>query len=65
MRSHTIDKSRANLAALQAVNAGRDTAIKIRQVKYLSNGLSRTIEPSNASPDQCSGSRTSAAHLSF
>src|SRR5260370_19715558 len=33
----TIDKSGANLAALHAVNAGRDTAIKIRQVKYLNN----------------------------
>jgi len=33
----TIDKSGANLAALQAVNAGRETLIKIRQVKYLNN----------------------------
>ena len=33
----TIDKSRANLAALHAVNAERDTPIKIRQVKYLNN----------------------------
>jgi putative transposase len=33
----TIDKSGANLAALHAVNAERDTAIKIRQVKYLNN----------------------------
>ncbi len=33
----TIDKSGANLAALHAVNAGRDTLIKIRQVKYLNN----------------------------
>ncbi|MFL9912174.1 IS6 family transposase [Paraburkholderia fungorum] len=33
----TIDKSGANLAALHAVNAGRDTPIKIRQVKYLNN----------------------------
>ncbi|KLU23956.1 integrase [Caballeronia mineralivorans PML1(12)] len=31
----TIDKSGANLAALHAVNAERDTPIKIRQVKYL------------------------------
>jgi transposase-like protein len=30
----TIDKSRANLAA---VNAGRDAPIKIRQIKYLNN----------------------------
>jgi putative transposase len=33
----TIDKSGANLAALYAVNAERDTLIKIRQVKYLNN----------------------------
>jgi transposase-like protein len=33
----TIDKSDANLAALHAVNAERDTPIKIRQVKYLNN----------------------------
>jgi transposase-like protein len=33
----TIDKSGANLAALHAVNAERETAIKIRQVKYLNN----------------------------
>ncbi len=33
----TIDKSGANPAALHAVNAGRDTLIKIRQVKYLNN----------------------------
>jgi putative transposase len=33
----TIDKSGANLAALHAVNAGCDTPIKIRQVKYLNN----------------------------
>ncbi|WP_213769309.1 IS6 family transposase [Caballeronia sp. dw_19] len=33
----TIDKSGANLAALHAVNAERDTPIKIRQVKYLNN----------------------------
>jgi putative transposase len=35
----TIDKSGANLAALHAVNAERDTPIKIRQVKYLNNGV--------------------------
>lgn len=33
----TMDKSRANLAALQAINAERETPIKIRQVKYLNN----------------------------
>jgi putative transposase len=33
----TIDKSGANLAALEAVNADRETPIKIRQSKYLNN----------------------------
>ncbi len=33
----TIDKSSANLAALDALNAQRDTPIKIRQNKYLNN----------------------------
>jgi putative transposase len=33
----TIDKSGANLAGLHAVNAERETPIKICQVKYLDN----------------------------
>ncbi|MEM5406259.1 IS6 family transposase [Paraburkholderia unamae] len=33
----TIDKSGANLAALEAINADRETPIKIRQCKYLNN----------------------------
>jgi putative transposase len=33
----TIDKSGSNLAALHAVNAQRETAIKVRQVKDLNN----------------------------
>jgi putative transposase len=33
----TIDKSGANLAALEAINANRETPIKIRQSKYLNN----------------------------
>jgi transposase-like protein len=33
----TMDKSGANLAALQALNAERETPIKVRQVKYLNN----------------------------
>jgi putative transposase len=36
----TIDKSGSNLAALHAVNAGRETPIKVRQVKYLNKGKS-------------------------
>ena len=33
----TIDKSGANLAGLHAINAERETSIKIRQAKYLNN----------------------------
>jgi putative transposase len=33
----TIDKSGSNLAALQAINAKRETPIKVRQKKYLNN----------------------------
>jgi transposase-like protein len=33
----TIDKSGANQAALEAINAGRETPIRIRQSKYLNN----------------------------
>ncbi|MFC0711835.1 transposase [Azorhizophilus paspali] len=33
----TIDKSGASRAALQAINTGRDTPIRIRQAKYLNN----------------------------
>ena len=33
----TLDKSGANLAALQAINVERETPIKIRQCKYLNN----------------------------
>ena len=33
----TIDKSGANLAALEAINADRETPINIRQSKYLNN----------------------------
>ncbi len=33
----TIDKSASNLAALEAINADRETPIKIRQSRYLNN----------------------------
>jgi transposase-like protein len=33
----TMDKSGANLAAIQSINAERETPIKVRQVKYLNN----------------------------
>lgn len=36
-----IDKSGANLAELQAVNAERETPIRIRQAKYLNNIVER------------------------
>ncbi|WP_156429294.1 IS6 family transposase, partial [Burkholderia sp. TSV86] len=35
----TVDKSGANLAALHAVNAQRETPIKIRQRQYLNNRI--------------------------
>ncbi|MEM5388122.1 IS6 family transposase [Paraburkholderia phymatum] len=33
----TIDKSGANMAALEAINAERESPIKVRQTKYLNN----------------------------
>jgi DDE domain len=51
-------KGGANLAALHAENAGRDTPIKIRHVKYLNNGdeqdhraIKRIIRPMLGSKD--------------
>ena len=48
----TVDKSGANLAALKAINAERDTPIKVRQNKYLNNlveqdhrAIKRIIKP--------------------
>jgi CheB methylesterase/DDE domain len=48
----TIDKSGANLAGLRAINAKRETPIKIRQTKYLNNvveqdhrAIKRVIRP--------------------
>ena len=48
----TVDKSGANLAALEALNAGRPTPIKVRQNKYLNNiveqdhrAIKRIIKP--------------------
>jgi putative transposase len=35
----TIDKSGANLAALEAINAEREAPIKIRQTKYLNKAI--------------------------
>jgi putative transposase len=61
----TIDKSGSNLAALHAINAKRETPIKVRQVKYLNNIVDRTIGRSNASLGRCWGSRTLTARASF
>ncbi|MGF6658871.1 transposase-like protein [Paraburkholderia atlantica] len=48
----TVDKSRANLAALEGINAERETPIRIRQNKYLNNiveqdhrAIKRIIKP--------------------
>lgn len=38
----TIDKSGATLAALEAINAERETPIKIRQNRYLNNIMGRS-----------------------
>ncbi|CAB3775128.1 hypothetical protein LMG29542_08510 [Paraburkholderia humisilvae] len=61
----TIDKIGSNLAVLSAVNAERETPIKVRQVKYLNNPSSRTIGPANAEPGRCSGSGISTARALF
>ncbi len=37
----TIERGGANLAALEAINAGRETPINIRQAKYLNNIIER------------------------
>ena len=48
----TVDKSGANLAALEAINAERETPIRVRQNKYLNNiveqdhrAIKRRIKP--------------------
>jgi transposase-like protein len=38
----TIDKSGANLAGLNEINADREVTIKIRQSKYLNNVVEQT-----------------------
>jgi transposase-like protein len=44
----TIDKSGANLAALEAINDDRETPIKIRQSKYLNNPTTARARRSTA-----------------
>jgi transposase-like protein len=41
----TIDKSGANLAALEALNDDRETPIRIRQSKYLNNLIEQDHRP--------------------
>jgi|SRR5665647_707000 len=49
----TMDKSGANKAAIDEINASSEIPIIVRQVKYLNNittSSSKTIAPSNESP---------------
>jgi putative transposase len=61
----TVDKSGANLAALHAVNAQRETPIRIRQRKYLNNIVEQDHRASNVERGQCWGSRIFGAHASL
>jgi len=47
----TIDKSGSNVAALEAINAGRRKRIVVRQIKYLNNIVEQDHRASNAEPD--------------
>ncbi len=51
----TIDKSGSNTAALNDINKTRIDQIEIRQSKNINNWLSRIIDLSNESSDQCLG----------
>jgi transposase-like protein len=51
----TMDKSGANKAALEQMNAERDIPIGLRQVNISTISSSRIIVQSNASPGRCSG----------
>ena len=42
-----MDKSGANKAAMDAINAGRDVPVLIRQIKYLNNIVEQAIAPSS------------------
>jgi putative transposase len=53
----TIDKSGANLAALEALDTGRDTPIKIRQNKYVNNIVEQDHQAIKRLPGRCLGSR--------
>jgi transposase-like protein len=61
----TIDKSRADLAARHAVNAERETPIRIRQRKYPNEIIEQDHRPSSDEHGRCWASRTSAARASL
>ena len=60
----TIDKSGANMAALEAINAARETPIKIRQTKYLNNILEQDHRAIKRRTRPMLGSRAFGAHAS-
>jgi hypothetical protein len=51
----TIDKSRANLAGINAINADREVPIKLRQSKYLNNMVE--VRPSSDQTHRTSNAR--------
>jgi putative transposase len=60
----TIDKSGSNLAALEALNAQRDTPFKIRQNKYLNNIIGQDHRAIKVELGPCSGLKLSGAPAS-
>ena len=61
----TIDKSGANLAALEAINDDRETPITIRQSKYLNNLVEQDLGRSNDERGPCWASRLFTVRGSF
>ena len=61
----TIDKSGANLAALEAINDDRETPITIRQSKYLNNLVEQDLGRSNDERGPCRASRLFTVRGSF
>jgi transposase-like protein len=61
----TIDQSGANLAALKAINAERESPIRIGQRKYLNNIVEQDHRASNAGYARCWDSRNSATLPSY
>jgi putative transposase len=52
----TMDKSSTNKAAIDEVNGNSEISIIVRQVSTSTTSLSKTIAPSNESPNRCSTS---------